>query len=287
VRLGFAPITWNNEDLGEELGAPVGFEMVLDEIAAAGYAGTELGDGFPRDPSALNQALVQRGLSLTSAWCGLGLLEVPAETDLRHTRELCGLLSKIGAKFVNLAHRGTGARRRFAGRAADVPGLSNQEWAEVVERVCAAAAVADEYGLTAAFHPHVGTWVETRAEVEELLARAPGLKLCWDVGHALYAGTDPVGFVRARGERVAYVHLKDIDGSVLRDLRQEQKGFEEGIRRRVFTELGRGLLDVPGLLDALREANYDGWLMVEQDSTWLSPAESARHSRAYLHSLGL
>ena len=63
--------------------------------------------------------------------------------------------------------------------------------------------------------------------------------------------------------------------------------FDDAVRRRVFSELGRGCLDVAGLLNALHEIEYDGWLMVEQDSTWLTPAESARKSRAYLSSLGL
>jgi inosose dehydratase len=131
--------------------------------------------------------------------------------------------------------------------------------------------------------------VETRAELEELLKRIPAeeLKLVWDVGHAIYGGIDPVEVVRTHSDRIAYVHLKDVDGAVLEALRRERVGFEEGIRRRVFTELGRGLLDVPGLLDALRAIGYDGWLMVEQDSTWLAPAESARTSREYLRTLGI
>jgi len=124
---------------------------------------------------------------------------------------------------------------------------------------------------------------------EQLLRRIPSdrLKLVWDVGHALYGGIDPVEVVRSHPDRIAYLHLKDVDSRVLAELRQERLGFDDGIRRRVFTELGRGLLDVPALLTALHDIHYDGWLMVEQDSTWLAPAESARTSRAYLRGLGL
>ncbi|HYW88655.1 MAG TPA: TIM barrel protein [Chloroflexota bacterium] len=74
---------------------------------------------------------------------------------------------------------------------------------------------------------------------------------------------------------------------MLERLRKERLGFTDGIRQGVFTELGRGCLDVPGLLGALRDTGYDGWLMIELDSTWLPPAESARTSREYLRSLGL
>jgi hypothetical protein len=46
MKLGFGPITWNNEDLPAELAEAVPYTTVLDEVAAAGYAATELGDGF-------------------------------------------------------------------------------------------------------------------------------------------------------------------------------------------------------------------------------------------------
>jgi inosose dehydratase len=139
------------------------------------------------------------------------------------------------------------------------------------------------------FHAHAGTWVETRAELEELLRRVPSdeLHLVWDVGHALYGGIDPIDVVRCYPERIAYIHLKDVDGQVLEELREKRLGFDDGIRRRVFTELGRGILDVPALLQALRDIDYDGWLMVEQDSTWQQPAESAQTSRAALRALGV
>jgi inosose dehydratase len=228
---------------------------------------------------------------LPSAWCGLGFFAASAEADLAHTREIAGLLGAVGATFINLADQSTPERMAVAGRAeaADAPRLSPAQWDDFAERVVQAAGVAREAGLQPLFHAHAGTWVETRAELEELLRRVPvtTLKLVWDVGHALYGGVDPIDVVRAHPERIAYIHLKDVDGSVLETLRRERLGFSDGIRRRVFNELGRGLLDVPALLAALRDINYSGWLMVEQDSSWLPAAESARVSRDYLRKLGL
>jgi inosose dehydratase len=284
---GFAPITWNNEDLRSELGPPVPYTTVLDEVAAAGYQATELGDGFPRDPAELRSALSARQLALPSAWCGLGFFETSAEHDLAHTRSICELLQAVGASFVNLADQGNPERKAVAGRAADGPQLGASEWDELAQRVRQAAEVARAYGLQPLFHAHAGTWVETRADLEELLGRVPvaELKLVWDVGHALYGGIDPIDVVRCHPARIAYIHLKDVDGKVLSGLRAAGLGFDDGIRKRVFTELGRGLLDVGGLLEALRGIGYDGWVMVEQDSTWLPPAESARVSRDYLRTL--
>jgi len=286
-RLGFAPITWNNEDLRDELGPPVAYTTVLDEVAAAGYQATELGDGFPRDPAELCAALAARQLALPSAWCGLRFFDLSAQEDLAHTRSICELLKALGAGFVNLADQGNAERKAVAGRAADGPQLTASEWNALSERVRQAADVARAHGLQPLFHAHAGTWVETRADLEELLGRVPAseLKLVWDVGHALYGGIDPIDVVRCHPERIAYIHLKDVDGEVLCDLQTKHLGFDDGIRRRVFTELGRGLLDVGGLLEALRGIGYDGWLMVEQDSTWLAPAESARASRNFLRTL--
>lgn len=290
-RVGFAPITWNNEDL-KDLRPPVPYGSVLDEIQAAGYAGTEVGDGFPSDPRELRAALDARGLALPSAWCGLDL--VGAETrqrDLEHTRRICGYLAAAGASFVNLANQGTPERKAVAGFTEDpaTPRLSPAGWDGLAQRVSEAAGIAREHGLQAAFHLHAGTWVETGEDLEQLLVRTDAdlVRLCWDVGHALYGGIDPVAVVQQHPERIAYVHLKDLDGAVLEGLRRERAGFAEGIRRRVFAEVGRGRLDVPGLLAALRGIGYQGWLMVEQDSTWLEPIDSARASRAYLRALGV
>jgi inosose dehydratase len=278
MKLGFAPITWNNEDLRGELGPPVAYTTVLDEVASAGYVGTELGDGFPREPTMLRRALDQRGLRLPSAWCGLSLRAASQRDDLEHARRLCGLLADTGATFVNLAHQAP------PDAFTDAP-----TWDELASCVCQAAEVARAHGLQAAFHVHAGTWVESRADLDELLRRAPAplLKLCWDVGHALVGGIDPIEVIRAYPERIAYVHLKDVDGDVLDAVRRDGASFRDAVRRRVFTQLGWGRLNVPGVLDALRSIGYDDWLMVEQDSSWLPPLESAQASRSYLRTLGL
>src|SRR6202030_1609470 len=121
------------------------------------------------------RALQDRGLSLTSAWCGLKFFAVDAAADLEHTRRLCALLAGVGASFVNVADQGTAERKAFAcrGDSPDAPHLSPSEWDQLAERVCQAAGIAAEHGLQATFHPHVGTWVESRADLEELLRRAP------------------------------------------------------------------------------------------------------------------
>jgi inosose dehydratase len=140
-------------------------------------------------------------------------------------------------------------------------------------------------GARIAFHPHAGTFVETPQEVERLASSigAEELPFCLDVGHYTVGGGDPVTALRQYGERVSHVHLKDVDPDVLRGLRSREVGsFGAAVRQRLFTELGSGVLDLDGVLAVLAERRYDGWLIVEQDSGWSPPAESAAIGRRVL-----
>jgi inosose dehydratase len=288
---GFSPITWNNEDL-PDLRPHVPYERVLGDVRAAGFEGTELGDGFPRDPERLRAALRRRGLEMPSAWCGLDLAGEGSESsDLDCVRRMAELVAAVGGSFLNLAHRGTPERLAVAGRAshAGVPRLCPIEWERVAARCEMAGRIARAYGVQAVFHQHVGTYVETVDEVEELARRVdPALVgWCFDAGHAIYAGIDPVDFIRRHADRIRYVHLKDVDPAVLAQLRAEGLGWEAGLRRFVFAELGSGVLDLGGVIEALREIGYEGWLMVEQDTSRLEPIEAARAARAALRAVGV
>ena len=133
-------------------------------------------------------------------------------------------------------------------------------------------------GVKIAFHPHTATWIEAPDEVEALATHLTdtGAGLCLDVGHYLVGGGDPARAIRQYGSLVTHVHLKDVDGIVLARLRsQEIDGFGTAVRERIFTELGNGALDLSGVLVALDAQQYTGWLMVEQDSSWLAPGEAA------------
>jgi inosose dehydratase len=106
------------------------------------------------------------------------------------------------------------------------------------------------------------------------------LPLCLDVGHVIVGGGDPVEELRRYGDRVTHVHLKDVDPLVLDKLRRRKLGgLDEAVRERLFTELGSGVLDLDGVLGALAERRYAGWLMVEQDTSWPPPTESGAIGR--------
>ena len=163
--------------------------------------------------------------------------------------------------------------------------LTDAGWDALLEMVHGLAAEAVAAGHRAAFHPHGGTFIETPAEVERLAAGLDPelIGICLDVGHYTVGGGDPVAALRELGDRVTHIHLKDVDPIVLDGLRSGTiGGFDAAIRARLFTELGAGVLDLDGVLAAAAGRDYDGWLMVEQDSGWGPPSESAAIGRRVL-----
>ena len=196
-----------------------------------------------------------------------------------------GRLTVGGGEVLVVALDGGGERDRWAGRVVD----GAPRWPETaydgVAALLAELAADSPEGVRIAFHPHAATWIEAPDEVAALADRlaATGAGLCLDVGHYLVGGGDPVDAIGRYGELVTHVHVKDVDPAVLARLRAgELDGLGGAVRERIFTELGNGALDLGGVLGALDRIGYSGWLMVEQDSSWLAPSEAAAIGRRVL-----
>jgi len=299
LKIANAPCSWGVLEFESKAASPA-YDRVLDEIAASGYAGTELGDwGFmPTDPPRLRDELARRQLVMLGAFVTtrLGMPESYAasrETAVRTAR----LLAAVGdgaSPFIVLSDDPATdpVRTRNAGRVTAAQGLTPQEWddaAEGVERI--ARAVRDETGLRTVFHPHCAAYVETPAEIDALLQRSdPALVgLCLDSGHITYGGGSPLALLAKYAARTWHVHFKDCDPEVATRAREEGWDYQTALRHGLFCELGKGSVDFPGLRAALGAAGYDGWIVVEQDvlPSMGSPLESARRNRAYLAGLGL
>ena len=284
--IGTVPILWNNVDL-VDLRHGTDALTILDEIARTGYEGTQLGIGFP-EGEALREALAARRLRLAEVY-----LSIPATVDgptgdaIDIGRERLRLLHAGGGEVLVMALDVSPERDETAGRAGEpgTPVFTDAGWDALLEVVHGLAREVISQGHRAAFHPHAGTFVETPAEVDRLAAAVdPALiGICLDVGHYTVGGGDPVTALRDLGDRVTHIHLKDVDPVVLAGLRTGSVGgFSPAVRARLFTELGAGALDLDGVLDVAAGRDYDGWLMVEQDSTWGPPSESAAIGRRVL-----
>jgi inosose dehydratase len=282
ARLGIVPIVWNNTDL-LDLAPLVPAATVLDEIARLGFVGCQHGRGFPEGRE-LRAELERRGLRLAERYAALpthpGGMTAPA---LGMARDELQRLVEADGEVLIVALDSHPERDPWSGRVpAGAPRWPAEAISALAEMLGQLADEAAEVGRRVAFHPHTATWIEAPDEVDALAAATAGTRagICLDVGHYVVGGGDPVDAIRRFGDRVTHLHLKDVDGEVLARVRAGRiDGFRQAVRERIFTELGSGLLDVRGVIRALDERGYRGWLMLEQDSTWLRPAESAAMSR--------
>jgi inosose dehydratase len=297
MRVANAPCSWGVLEFGME-GETADYRQFLTELKQAGYTGTELGDrGFmPTDSGELAAVLDEFELPLLGAFVPVALADIGAhDAGIEEAVRTASLMAPVNPDaFIVLADdNGTVPERtQHAGRITAEQMLDDALWptfATGAERI--ARAVRHETGLRTVFHHHCAGWIETPREVELLMERtAPELLgLCFDTGHWMFGGGDPVAGLERWIDRVWHVHFKDCAPEIAQRSRDESRDYFESVRRGVFCELGEGGVDFERVARVLRERDYDDWIVVEQDVLpgMGSPLESAQRNRAYLESIGL
>ncbi|TQM31306.1 TIM barrel protein [Nocardia bhagyanarayanae] len=286
LRIAAAPISWGVCEVpgwGHVLEAGT----VLAEMARLGITATELGPpGYlPDDPAVLRALLDGFGIRAVGGFLALPLHRAP-EDALAAAQRAAALFAATGAEILVLA-----AATGLDGYDAR-PELDSAEWRTLLDTAAAVRDLAAEHGLRTVLHPHVGTHVETEAEVERFLADSD-LDLCLDTGHLLLGGTDPVDLARRYPHRIGHVHLKDVRAELAAEVRSGAIEYSEAVRRGLYAPLGRGDIDIAALVRAVREAGYRGWYVIEQDTalrptdTETSASRDAQHSLRYLADLGV
>jgi inosose dehydratase len=298
VRIANAPCSWGVIE-GID-GQRDGYLRVIDEIHETGYVGTELGDwGFmPTEPDELKGVLDAHDLALVGSWVSVNLQDSArhaksADDAVRTGRQLARVGGPNSVVVLGNDPYGDPHRTKIAGRVRPEDGMSDAQWKVFSEGAnYVARRVMDEAGIRTVFHQHIGTLIETVDEARRLLDTTDPsvLGLCLDTGHWTFgAGGDPVSAARELRDRIWHVHFKDCEPSVMAASRELGWDGPESVGHGVFCELGRGCVDFPGVLAALDDAAYDGWIVVEQDVLpgMGNPRESARRNRQYLRSIGV
>lgn len=300
IRIANAPCSWGALEFDlEEKSEEIGFRQVLDEIRETGYLGTELGDwGYmPTVPGQLRAEIDKRDLSLLGAFVPVALADEAqhskgVETALR----VANLMYEAGYKdaiIVLADENGTVPQRTAnAGRISPEMGLTEKQWqvyAKGAEKI--ARAVKDGYGIRTVFHHHCAGYVETPQEIDTLMALTDPklIGLCLDMGHYAFGGGDPIKALEKYRERIWHVHFKDFDPEAAKASRAVDGDYFDAIKRGVFCELGKGIVDFKGIVDLLKDTGYKDWIVVEQDILpgMGNPKECARANRDYLRTIGL
>jgi inosose dehydratase len=258
-RVAAAPISWGVCEVpGWGLMLPP--ERVLSEMASLGFRATELGpvDWLPLDPGALRAVLQRHGLELVGGFVPLVLHEPDAGPARERAEEIGRVLAAAGADvFV--------AAVVMDDDWAEPQPLDDAAWDRLAAHLDVLAELVARLGLELVLHPHAGTLIEREPEIERVLA-ASHATLCLDTGHLMIAGADPAGFVRRHGERIAHVHLKDVDASVAGRYRAGELSLVEATQAGLFRPLGQGDANIAEVIDLLERASYGRWLVLEQDT---------------------
>ncbi|RWD93109.1 myo-inosose-2 dehydratase [Mesorhizobium sp.] len=265
VRLGINPITWTNDDV-PELGGDTPLETCLSETAKAGYAGTELGGKFPRKSRTLRPILDHYGLALVSGWYDGRICERDAEEEFEAIRPHLTLLKELGAKHVVYADTSRGRHGAIHDPISQRPKLSMEEWQPYGAKITRLAERFSDFGVGMAFHHHMGTIVETDAEIDILMnVTGKAVGLLYDTGHCAFSGGDPEQLLRRHVNRVVHVHCKDVRPAILKKARDADMSFMGAVMDGIFTVPGDGATDYPTLLKILADKGYSGWLVVEAE----------------------
>ncbi|MBK7103737.1 MAG: TIM barrel protein [Ignavibacteriae bacterium] len=298
IKIANAPCSWGVLEFDLEGQAP-DYIQVLNEIKETGYVGSELGDwGFmPTDPKELAEELIKRKLTMVGAFVPVFLKDKSAHADgIAVAIKTANLMKNAGYEnaFIVLADDNgkVDYRTKNAGRITPDFGLNNDEWKIFSEGSNnLAKAVKDETGLRTVFHHHCAGFVETPSEVDKLMELTDPnlLGLVLDMGHYMFGGGDPLIALKKHENRIWHIHFKDCENNIAEKSRKEKWNYFESVKNGVFCELGKGAVDFPSIVIELKNINYEGWIVVEQDVLpgMGNPKECAQHNRDYIKKLGL
>ncbi|WP_214406588.1 sugar phosphate isomerase/epimerase family protein [Pseudonocardia lacus] len=258
-RIAGAPISWGVCEVpgwGHQL-AP---ELVLAQMRELGLAATEFGpEGFlPVEPRGRADVLAAHGLSAVGGFVPALLHDAGHDPLPAVDRELDAFVAAGAGTLVLAAASGTDG---YDAR----PELDDAAWRTLLGNLDRIAARARGRGVDAVLHPHVGTMVETGAEVERVLAGST-VPLCLDTGHLLIGGSDPLDLAKAVPERIAHTHLKDVDATVAARVRAGDTTYTDAVRGGMYRPLGQGDVDIAGIVGVLEAHGYRGWYVLEQDT---------------------
>ncbi|MGW3662986.1 sugar phosphate isomerase/epimerase family protein [Streptomyces sp. NPDC005141] len=292
IRVGSAPDSWGVWFPDDPRQVP--WERFLDEVTEAGYSWIELGPyGYlPTDPVRLTAETDKRGLKVSAGTVFTGLHRGPSVWDSTwaHVSQVAALTRDMGARHLVVIP--SFWRDDRTAEIIEPPELTAEQWAHLtkgMERL--GHEVKETYGLDIVVHPHADTHVDTEEHVERFLDSTDSdlVNLCLDTGHYAYCGGDSVKLIETYGERIGYLHLKQVDPAVLAAVVQDEVPFGPAVQRGVMCEPPTGVPELEPVLVAAQRLGVELFAVVEQDMYPCEPEKPlpiATRTRAFLRSCG-
>jgi inosose dehydratase len=292
IRVGSAPDSWGVWFPDDPQQVP--WRRFLDEVAEAGYEWIELGPyGYlPSDPARLTDEVKSRNLKVSAGTVFTSLHRGPSVWDAtwEHVGQVAALTQAMGAKHLVVIP--SFWRDDKTAEIIEPAELTGEQWAHLtkgMERL--GHEVRETYGLDIVVHPHADTHIDTEDHVERFLDSTDSdlVNLCLDTGHYAYCGGDSVKLIETYGERIGYLHLKQVDPEILADVRANEVPFGPAVARGVMCEPPSGVPELAPVLTAAQRLGVDLFAIVEQDMYPCPPDRPmpiATRTRKFLRSCG-
>ncbi len=122
----------------------------------------------------------------------------------------------------------------------------------------------------------------------EAVGEHPNFGVNYDPSNAIVAGDDPIRLLQLVKHRVVTMHASDrwlADGTTLADLRKFEEhpsaGYAPILKHGI---IGRGLNDYDRIFSILKEAGFEGWIIIEDGQEPETGMEHLRLSAEFLRS---
>lgn len=287
VKLAIAPIGWTNDDM-PELGSENTFQQTVSEMALAGFTGSEVGSKYPRDPAVLKPMLDIRGMQICNAWFSTFFANGDKAKTIDQFINHMNFLHAMGARVIGCSEQSKSIQGTSLPVLEQKPVFTDEEWRLTAEGYNELAAIAAHKGMRVTLHHHMGTGIQTPAEIDRFMAMTnDNVGLLYDTGHIYYSeGSQQVmlDVLTQHLPRIFHVHLKDVRDSVVAEVRANSLSFLDGVKKGTFTVPGDGVIDFKPVFKILDDYGYKGWMVVEaeQDPAIANPFEYAVKARKYI-----
>ncbi|OCX67374.1 myo-inosose-2 dehydratase [Thioclava sp. SK-1] len=269
IKFGTNPIAWANDD-DQTIGADIPTQAILHEAGELiGFDGIENGHRWPQDdPEALRALLAEYGMTFISGWYSTELLTRSVAEEIEAVQGHLAKLVHNGCKVCIVCECSNTVHGSATTPVNDRPVLTPAQMVEFGAKMEAFAAYLAQEGITLVYHHHMGTVVESPEEIDAFMAATgPATHLLFDAGHCTFGGGDPAQVLARHIDRVGHVHAKNIRADVTARVRSQNLSFLQGVMAGAFTVPGDqdGAIDFQPLLRILKQAGYDGWIVIEAE----------------------